>query len=295
MKDSRELKQAAAERAAAAAEAGASALQEALEHASVLLAEAQKKAGPTAKRVRMRTADFAAKRLDDWEPKIRGTLDRVAPAVEAARERVADDYLPKLQTLLHEAAEHPKVTEATKRGEAAVQALKGELEPNRPKKKKSWFKGLLKGLGVIAVVAGAAAAARQFLTPKDDGWTAHEPSRAYVNNNSTFATAADVAPQPKDEEPSEVIEEETAAEEPAVAETEALVEDVAEATEEQTSTYGEGSYVGTTPPERFFIKGNERSMKYHLPGSGGYERTIAEVWFASEEAAEAAGFTRAQR
>ena len=59
--------------------------------------------------------------------------------------------------------------------------------------------------------------------------------------------------------------------------------------------YGEGSYVGATPPEGFNIKGNERSKKYHLAGSGGYERTIAEVWFNSEEAAQAAGFTKAQR
>ena len=36
-------------------------------------------------------------------------------------------------------------------------------------------------------------------------------------------------------------------------------------------------------------------MKIHVPGTGGYERTIAEVWFESEAAAEAAGFTKAQR
>ncbi len=58
---------------------------------------------------------------------------------------------------------------------------------------------------------------------------------------------------------------------------------------------GEGVYVGTEPPEGFTIKGNERSMKYHLPESSGYGRTIAEVWFNSEEAAQQAGFIRAQR
>ena len=58
---------------------------------------------------------------------------------------------------------------------------------------------------------------------------------------------------------------------------------------------GPGAYVGIEPPEGFTIKGNERSMKYHLPGAGGYARTIAEVWFSSEEAAQEAGFTRAQR
>ena len=58
---------------------------------------------------------------------------------------------------------------------------------------------------------------------------------------------------------------------------------------------GEGVYVGTEPPEGFSIKGNERSMKYHVPDSPAYGRTIAEVWFNSEEAAQAAGFIRAQR
>ena len=61
------------------------------------------------------------------------------------------------------------------------------------------------------------------------------------------------------------------------------------------SPYGEGSYVGANPPEGFVIKGNERSMKFHVQGNGGYDRTIADVWFNSEEAAEAAGFTKAQR
>jgi hypothetical protein len=36
-------------------------------------------------------------------------------------------------------------------------------------------------------------------------------------------------------------------------------------------------------------------MKYHVPESAGYGRTVAEVWFNSEEAAREAGFVRAQR
>ena len=31
-------------------------------------------------------------------------------------------------------------------------------------------------------------------------------------------------------------------------------------------------------------------MKYHTPESPYYDRTVAEVWFATAEAAEAAGF-----
>jgi hypothetical protein len=68
------------------------------------------------------------------------------------------------------------------------------------------------------------------------------------------------------------------------------------APEAETRSYqGEGVYVGHEPPEGFTIKGNERSMKYHVPESAGYGRTVAEVWFNSEEAAKQAGFVRAQR
>jgi large subunit ribosomal protein L17 len=43
-------------------------------------------------------------------------------------------------------------------------------------------------------------------------------------------------------------------------------------------------------PDGFPIKGNADSMKYHVPGTASYERTKAEVWFATVEDAEAAGY-----
>jgi len=43
-------------------------------------------------------------------------------------------------------------------------------------------------------------------------------------------------------------------------------------------------------PDGFPVKGNADSMLYHVPDSAFYERTTAEVWFASPEAAEKAGF-----
>ncbi len=46
-------------------------------------------------------------------------------------------------------------------------------------------------------------------------------------------------------------------------------------------------------PEGYSIKGNTSSMKYHPPESRWYEQTIAEVWFATTDDAERAGFTRA--
>jgi hypothetical protein len=76
----------------------------------------------------------------------------------------------------------------------------------------------------------------------------------------------------------------------------AVLSEPAAAARAATPRYqGEGVYVGTEPPEGFTIKGNQRSMKYHVPASAGYARTVAEVWFNSEEAAQQAGFMRAQR
>ena len=46
-------------------------------------------------------------------------------------------------------------------------------------------------------------------------------------------------------------------------------------------------------PEGFSIKGNADSMLYHLPDGRWYDATVAEVWFDTEDAAVAAGFTKA--
>jgi large subunit ribosomal protein L17 len=85
---------------------------------------------------------------------------------------------------------------------------------------------------------------------------------------------------------------------PAPAEEAAPAAETSEAVEESASTanapYGEGSHApledAAEAPEGFPIKGNEDSKLYHVPGSAHYDRTVAEVWFATPEAAEAAGF-----
>jgi large subunit ribosomal protein L17 len=64
-------------------------------------------------------------------------------------------------------------------------------------------------------------------------------------------------------------------------------------TENSEAPYGEGSaapLADGSAPEGFDIKGNKDSMKYHTTESPWYEQTVAEVWFATQEAAEAAGF-----
>ncbi|QWZ06948.1 50S ribosomal protein L17 [Nocardioides panacis] len=95
-----------------------------------------------------------------------------------------------------------------------------------------------------------------------------------------------------------------AAETPAAAEAEETVVEVEgadieafEETEGGVAGPYEGSHVPledeSQAPEGFPIKGNEDSKKYHEPDGQWFEQTVAEVWFATAEAAEAAGFTKA--
>jgi len=66
-----------------------------------------------------------------------------------------------------------------------------------------------------------------------------------------------------------------------------------ETAETDAAPFGEGSHApldGDAQPEGFPIKGNASSKLYHRPGTPFYDSTIAEVWFASAEAAEVAGF-----
>ena len=46
-------------------------------------------------------------------------------------------------------------------------------------------------------------------------------------------------------------------------------------------------------PEGFYVKGNKDSMKFHTPASPWYDKTVAEVYFKTAEAAAAAGFAEA--
>ena len=123
---------------------------------------------------------------------------------------------------------------------------------------------------------------------------------------STKRTAAAAAPAPVEEAPvEEAADVETAEEAPVeeaadvetVVEVEGVDNDVFEETEGGTS----GKYAGSSvplenadkAPEGFPIKGNEGSMKYHTPDGQWFDQTTAEVWFDTEESAQAAGFTKA--
>ena len=87
--------------------------------------------------------------------------------------------------------------------------------------------------------------------------------------------------------------------------TEAPAEESTEAEETEVAEETTGGVEGKYPdshvpmedpeqaPEGFPVKGKESSMKYHTPDGQWYDGTTADVWFRSEEAAEAAGFTKA--
>ncbi|MBI4899853.1 MAG: hypothetical protein HY829_05185 [Actinobacteria bacterium] len=291
------LREAAAETTHTAAERGAAALEAAIERLQPLLEQAAEKVAPLAddalKRAdhaRLSAAKYAADTLDSVQPQINEALDKVSPAVEKAQRAVQQDFIPKLIELLREASEHPAVVgileeareavdEVETRGGAALAAAKGELERPRRSKGRTFVR-----LAVVGALLGAVAVAvRTFLGSKDQGWAPHQPSPAYTYTDTPTPKEPEPEPEPVDDVSEDV---EDTLDETVIGET---------ATAEPSLVFGEGSYVGAEPPEGFTIKGNDRSMKYHLPESGGYDRTNADVWFNSEEAAQQAGFSRAQR
>ena len=299
--------QSAADKGAAAIDHAAAALNQAMAALTNYVASAQEKAGPVAKNALGKTIGVAESARGRVEPRLTDAYAVVSPGIDSARHKVQDDLLPKLTELLHEAERHPAIAEAQRRGTAAVKAFKGEVAVPEPPKKHTG-RTIAKVVAVGALLAGAAVAVRQVLLSKDDGWTAHEPSPAYTpptrpEDEVVFTTSTpDASPAAQDDVTEEVPVADVTTEDDQVDTTVAEGGTLdSEQTDEQAATaadstqYGEGSYSGAEPPEGFIIKGNERSKKYHVPESGGYERTIADVWFNSEEAAQAAGFSKAQR
>lgn len=293
--------------------------------------EARKVVGPMAHDLLVKGAAMAAETLDTLQPRldaalskvtpavedtvskvapaIEDALARVAPAVEKARGKVQHDLIPKFSEALHEAAEHPVARETAKRISLATAALAGELEIATPQPvvvRRSPLRKVGTFLLVGAAVAGVAYVVKKMLSTESSGWEAHEPSAAYVADPVASVvddlTSLDLSAGEADiETPSDAVPEVALADDGEAQVSNVVVplpmaapgEDDDDAKDFADSDYGEGSYVGAEPPEGYDIKGNDRSMKYHVPGSSYYERTNADVWFNSPEAAETAGFTRA--
>ncbi|SNC62671.1 LSU ribosomal protein L17P [Kytococcus aerolatus] len=139
--------------------------------------------------------------------------------------------------------------------------------------------------------------------------TVTEAERATQNAARATEVPAEEAPQAEVVEETPVVAEapvEDAAVSEPVEETTETVEAPAEETTEASTeaavtrsgkpvpTGGAAALEdGSAPSEEFVVKGNMDSMKYHQPGGRWYASTVAEVWFRTEEDAEAAGFKKA--
>ncbi|MBO0812787.1 MAG: hypothetical protein J2P23_12180 [Microlunatus sp.] len=250
---------------------------------------------PYAETARKKGAMAAAQAVEVLGPKLDDAAGKIGPAVDDARERLQSDLLPKLSEKLTEMADSEAVTKAAKKGK--------ELLPSSAKKKRRWPKALAIVAGVLTVGGAAYYAAKKFLGSNEEpDWQTTRPSTPYASTTVTEpqpeaataetgtdsdAASALTAPEPDEGVPTDDEASGTTG-----------INGTSEAdvpAEEPQSKYGEGSYVGTEPPEGFTIKGNERSKKFHISGSDSYDRTSADVWFNSESAAETAGFSKAKR
>lgn len=230
--------------------------------------------------------DATVKRV---RPAVEDVLDRIPPTVDFARGKVQDELLPSVADQLRHLARQPLAREL--QVAVASAALADKLDAATGRKKHGFWRTVGKLLLAGAILGGVVFAVKKLLADPSSGWESYTP-----RDNAYVADPVVREPEPAADEPADATEDEATeelVEEPVAEAGEAAAE--ADADPFADSPYGDGSYVGDEPPEGFTIKGNDRSKKYHVPGSASYERTSAEVWFASSEAAEAAGFTKAQR
>ncbi len=286
-----------------AQQAAVEAAEEVLEHGSKTLEDVIDYVVPRARQARDQAEAFLVPAYQDAKgrivPLVRDAADRVQPAVQDAydsvSERFAHDVYPRLAEAWEHAQENPRVAEASRRSRSTLAALRGDLVlPDRelpaPVRQGHIVRKIFAGLGLAALIGALVVAIRTVLGSSDDGWSPAEPLRPLDEEDADWGEnpfAADLETDEVDVDPDvSTVATESLAE----------AEDVMVAEGGPTiDAYGEGAYVGTEPPEGYTIKGNERSMKYHTAEAAGYDRTNADVWFNSEEAAQAAGFTRALR
>ena len=226
---------------------------------------------PLAIDAKERLVPLALDAKDRLVPLAEVAVQKARPVMDEALAKMADvvdnDIKPRLVEWQKQAT--PMLDEATHRGRLAVAAIKGDIEPPAPPKRRRGHP-ILKTIGIATIAAALLLLIRALLDARDDGWELQDT----IFEETPEPEEDEETPEPDDQVP-EPAEDDAAASDP--------------------DRYGEGSYIGQEPPDGYIIKGNERSMKYHVPKAIGYERCVTDIWFNSSEAAERAGFTRALR
>ncbi|MCL2653262.1 MAG: hypothetical protein FWD63_05695, partial [Propionibacteriaceae bacterium] len=228
----------------------------AVERARPLAIDAKDRLVPLAEAAVVKARPLAIDAKDRLVPLAEVVMDKARPVVGQAREKVGEVIEADVIPRLTDLRD--QIEPLAGRSVLAVAALKGEdLVPAAPVQKKRRHPVLkMLGLAILGAVIGLII--KTLLETRDDGWELQDEADAELEPVVEFV-------------------------EPAPEQQEAPVD------------YGDGSYRGDNPPEGFTIKGNERSMKFHVPTALGFERTVTDLWFNSPEAAEQAGFTRALR
>jgi hypothetical protein len=173
------------------------------------------------------TKDWAAPKVEtarDWAaPKVDSAKEWAAPKVEPVAEKVKSDVLPAVAGAVTAAlaATEPVRSEAASRGSAALAALKGEVDPPKPKKHR------VRKFFLLATVIGAAYAGWKAWVAQqrsnDDPispWATPSTSTASMSAVTPVRPATDdAAGAGPDEALADAVDEATAAEEPSPADT----------------------------------------------------------------------------
>jgi small subunit ribosomal protein S16 len=161
---------------------------------------------------------------------------------------------------------------------------------------------LFKNVGVLDT-EGKVTAAVETAAPVVEAPVAAKPRRKAAPAAAPVVEAAPVAEAPAEVAPAAAPVVEAAAPvapaaapvvEAAAPVVEAPVAEAAAEVAAPDAPYGAGSARSNadgSAPEGYAIKGNDSSKLYHAPGTRYYDSTIAEIWFATPEDAERAGFS----
>ena len=248
------------------------------------ITDAQARISPVAHEAKIRSAVGARGTLDNLAPRLEQALLAVGPLAEEAAHRLHDDVVPRASKFLDKAAEVGPPMSRRQRRKAAKGLARQESSGGNAWKVLLVLAGLI-GLGVLV--------AKKLATQKQDAWQNYQPTAPAPARPQP--AAEETAPVAEPEEGNEMPADIAAAEVSMIGEGGAVTEADNTLSTDTSTSYGEGSFVGTQAPAEYSIKGNPRSMKYHVPGSDSFDRTITDVWFSTEEAAQAAGFTKATR